>query len=106
MDIEDVAALLPAVIPKETSNETLGFLWKNFAGFFKDPQDDMKFSTGIARFVHQRNMRYICESGYNLMRCVPQMGLNMCTNGGDEEGWLWQAVTSIRAWASTVSATP
>ena len=50
MDIEDVAALLPAVIPKETSNETLGFLWRNIAGFFKDPV--MKFATGMPTFVH------------------------------------------------------
>ena len=59
MDIDDSAALLRAVIANETSKETLGFLWRNFAGFFKDPQDDVKFGTGIARFVHQRNMRYI-----------------------------------------------
>ena len=58
MDIDDGAALLPAVIPNETSKESLGFLWRNFAGFFKEPQDDMKFGTGIARIVHQRNMRF------------------------------------------------
>ena len=53
MDIDNGAALLPAVIPNDTSKATLGFLWRNFAGFFKDPQDDMKFATDIARFVHQ-----------------------------------------------------
>ena len=59
MDIDDGAALLPAVIPNETSKKTLGFLWRSFAGFFKDPQDDMKYGTGIARFVQRRNMRNI-----------------------------------------------
>ena len=53
MDIDNGAALLCAVIPNDTSNETLGFLWRNLAGFLKDPQDDMKLATGIARFVHQ-----------------------------------------------------
>lgn len=40
---EDVAALLPAIVPNDTPKETLGFLWRNFAGFFKDPA--MKFAT-------------------------------------------------------------
>ena len=33
------------------------------------------------------------------MRCVPQLGLNMYTNEGDEEGCLWQAVSSTRGMA-------
>ena len=33
------------------------------------------------------------------MRCVPQLGLNMCTNEGDEEGCLWQAVRSTGVMA-------
>ena len=59
IDIEDVAALLPAVIPNDTPKETLEYLWRNFAGFFKDAQAVMKFPTGIDTFVHQSNMRYI-----------------------------------------------
>ena len=43
----------------DTPKETLGFLWRKFAGFLKDPQADMKLATGIATFVHQLNMRYI-----------------------------------------------
>ena len=46
---EDVAALLPAIVPNDTPKETLGFLWRNFAGFFKDPA--MKFATGMPTFV-------------------------------------------------------
>ena len=46
MDIEDVAALL-AVVPNDSPKETLGFLWRNFAGFFKDPL------TGMPMFVHE-----------------------------------------------------
>jgi hypothetical protein len=46
---EDVAALLPAIVPNDTPKETLGFLWRNFAGFFKDPI--MKFATGMPTFV-------------------------------------------------------
>jgi len=46
---EDVAALLPAIVPDDTPKETLGFLWRNFAGFFKDPA--MKFATGMPTFV-------------------------------------------------------
>ena len=46
MDIEDVAALL-AVVQNDSPKESLGFLWRNFAGFFKDPL------TGMPMFVHQ-----------------------------------------------------
>ena len=51
MDIEDVAALLPAIVPNGTPKETLGFLWRNIAGFFKDPV--LKFATGMPTFVHR-----------------------------------------------------
>ena len=51
MDIEDVAALPPAIVPNDTPKETLGFLWRNFAGFFKDPV--MRFATGMPTFVHR-----------------------------------------------------
>ena len=51
MDIEDVAALPPAIVPNDTPKETLGILWRNIAGFFKDPV--MKFATGMPTFVHQ-----------------------------------------------------
>ena len=50
MDIEDVAALLPAIVPNDTPKETLGILWRNIAGFFKDAV--MKFATGMPTFVH------------------------------------------------------
>ena len=46
MDIEDVAALL-AVVPNNSPKATLRFLWRNFAGFFKDPL------TGMPMFVHE-----------------------------------------------------
>ena len=36
----------------DTPKETLGFLWRNCAGIFKDAQAVMKFATGIATFVH------------------------------------------------------
>ena len=51
MDIEDVAALPPAIVPNDTPKETLGLLWRNFAGFFQDPV--MKFATGMSTFVHR-----------------------------------------------------
>ena len=51
MDIEDVAALLPAIVQNDTPKEMLGILWRNIAGFFKDPV--MKFATGMPTFVHQ-----------------------------------------------------